>query len=494
MKIAFNGYLYEARNIPTEDELRSKYDAMNDSYYFSYRSINKIGLNPQSQWNTPNGVYTYNFQDIGNKEPPYKGTSPNGYIYVIKLKPNINGIDSRTYNTIDLEKDLNKLKQMGYDIDSEKYYRMNSPFKAIWTATYDAKKSPNDWTKILLKLGYYYARDRGEGVIHSNEPAQTVFLSPKAYDIVDSGTYGNAAIFNGTIDQKWIEKYATSITEKNVKPVAKFIYKYFTQHNKLPTFNIFNGTNNNILTDIYRTAFNLIGTYSINQMFQENPEILPKLGISSNFAKELINQYKSAFTNSTNAEWLKALDDNDRLEYANKFIDTFKKITELNTSWIAYLQMKDRIPMIVKLTNEINTSIINKPDNLNILIYDIRPISKENQLKLFDILTPSIKEITNQGHVLWLNDLLAQYPEIQAQKLTTTLHDEVAKLITNNEMFFLSYFTIQDTYNEYLKAFEMIMNTFSKYINKSIKEHPDNKFWENYPTPFKQVFEPKELN
>ncbi|MCK9428530.1 MAG: hypothetical protein M0R17_00785 [Candidatus Omnitrophica bacterium] len=492
MKIAFNGYLYEARNIPTEDELREKYGSLGDSYFFSYRSINKIGLNPQSQWNTPNGVYTYNFKDLGNRESPYKGTSTNGYIYVIKLKPNINGIDSRTYNTIDLEQDLNKLKQFGYEIDLEKYYRMNNPFKAIWTATYDVKKSPNDWTKILLALGYYYVRDRGEGVIHTNEPYQTVFLSPKAYDIVDSGTYGNVAIFNGTIDQKWIKKYAASLTEKNVKPVAKSIYKYFTQHNNLPRFDIFNATNTNILTDIYKTAFKLIGTYSINQIFQENPKMLVALGISSDFAKELINQYKSAFTNSTRAEWLKALNDEDRLEYVDKFIDTFKKITEVDTYWIAYLQIKDRIPMIIKLAKEINSSIINTPDNLNVLIYDIRPISKEDQLKLFDILIPSIKEITNDGNVQWLNNLLYQYPELQAQKLTTTLHDEVAKLITNNEMFFLSYFTIED--NKHMKAFEMIMHTFSKYINRSIKEYPENIFWKHYPTPFKQVFEPKELN
>ena len=50
--------LLEDRNISSEYELFDKYKGRTD-VYFSYRNIAKVGINPLSTYQTPNGVYCY---------------------------------------------------------------------------------------------------------------------------------------------------------------------------------------------------------------------------------------------------------------------------------------------------------------------------------------------------------------------------------------------------------------------------------------------------
>ncbi|MCK9428528.1 MAG: hypothetical protein M0R17_00775 [Candidatus Omnitrophica bacterium] len=194
MKICYNGFLYESKNTPTVDELKQKYeDDLN--VYFSYRSINKIGINPKSEWRTPNGIYAYNIDDMGEQEAQYTG-GDRGYVYFIKPNPGSIKLDLQSYNSNDFKKDLEKLKQLGFsklsdaEIEQKSYYK--TPGGYIWYVTMKYSTSANSWNAIFRKMGYDYVVDHHMGIIHSNEPAQAVFLNPSSFTVLDVSKFDNS--------------------------------------------------------------------------------------------------------------------------------------------------------------------------------------------------------------------------------------------------------------------------------------------------------------
>jgi hypothetical protein len=118
-------YQRMGKELPKELERKSAYEKLikyknRSKIYFSFRSIEKIGINPLSKWNTPNGIYTYPLKEIikynfygykikdGVIEVPFAGKNP--YIYVIEAKGR--GIkDISKYTEADLLSDIIKLKK-----------------------------------------------------------------------------------------------------------------------------------------------------------------------------------------------------------------------------------------------------------------------------------------------------------------------------------------------------------------------------------------------
>lgn len=186
------------------DYLKEKYSKDNEDLFVSFVSVDKIGINPNSSYNTPNGVYTYpmNFLVKGNKVP-FRGRTAPKKIKILKAKSEKvldNKLSKEVYHEC-----LKKLNPKILDIiDSytgvkkqvintpEKYIgiaddqaKSSSYFGRLWNLTRLISKKPNEWSKILIDLGFDWANDKGYEIIHENEPTQAVFLSPKAYDVVD---------------------------------------------------------------------------------------------------------------------------------------------------------------------------------------------------------------------------------------------------------------------------------------------------------------------
>lgn len=210
-----------------------------DDYYISFTQIEKIGINPQSKYDTPLGIYTYPLKeawreynlDLGvtiREKIPFAGSSPN--IYLLKKKEGVKFVNSaREYSYSDLKNDLKKLKAYVLD-NKEKFYlnfkekkpnkitsiavdyyfdkwsreaiNQSYPISKLWNVTrnlcfnmeekqegkYKEPKPINSvkWNALFRKvLGYQgFADKTGLGYIHPGEPVQAVFFTTRAFEVV----------------------------------------------------------------------------------------------------------------------------------------------------------------------------------------------------------------------------------------------------------------------------------------------------------------------
>ena len=208
-----------------------------DDYYISFTSIEKIGVNPQSTFRTPLGIYAYPLKqswekyNVGENKKvgrsmPYAGSSQ--YVWLVKKKKGIKFVNSaEDYTEADLEADKERLTEYVLK-NKERYYksffvdypyylkehmvenyfniwgrRANKklPISKLWNITRNLAfrgRDINDiegntrtsiitnWNTLFYKvLGYYgFADKTGVGYIHEHEPIQAVFFTKTAFDVV----------------------------------------------------------------------------------------------------------------------------------------------------------------------------------------------------------------------------------------------------------------------------------------------------------------------
>ena len=210
------------KNIKTSPSEQLAEFAKDPDAYLSMTKIDKIGINPHNDYNTPIGIYTYPadyaYGQIGDsnnfKNLPYAGEHP--YAWIIKPTKPRAGLNLNTYaygmsdfdhdskllrkflsNRLD-EEDIEQVLGMG-----ERTAIIKEPGGYIWNTTRlislklssgdntsylpnGTKKSTIIWNRILMKvLGYPYAADHGEGIIHEYEPTQAVFFDVSAFNTLE---------------------------------------------------------------------------------------------------------------------------------------------------------------------------------------------------------------------------------------------------------------------------------------------------------------------
>lgn len=176
----------------------------NPNIFISFRSIDRVGINPKSSFDTPNGVYAYPLREMWDQFDhtkkkiivPFAGHNP--YIYVLETKGN--GIDNiNDYTREELINDAKKLaKVYGTKTinkllkDSKDESLFDSYGGRLWYLTMKLNEIHNNgstvkWSAIFSKiLGYNYIAERTiVGVIHRHEPIQAVFFNKAGYDVVD---------------------------------------------------------------------------------------------------------------------------------------------------------------------------------------------------------------------------------------------------------------------------------------------------------------------
>jgi hypothetical protein len=227
---SFKQFVNEARRNPelnpkvgATDYLRKYKDR--DDIYISFTKVDKLGVNPQSSFNTPIGVYTYPLKEFWKyykvekygsvkHAAPFAGDSP--YIQILKGKHSKGFFrDFSKYTERDLEKDKQKILSIAYKkggSDSQlkvfpffEYAEESSsnktPFGKIWNITrimsgsqiardlldIRSKKSAIAWNELFQKMGYTgFSDETGTGIIFDAEPVQAVFFTAKEYTQIDA--------------------------------------------------------------------------------------------------------------------------------------------------------------------------------------------------------------------------------------------------------------------------------------------------------------------
>jgi len=206
------------------DYLKEKYSKSKDldKLYVSFVNVDKIGINPKSPYDTPIGVYTYPLEFVLEEEDvPFRGEIKPKKVKVLKA------LSEKVLDAYLTEAELNHYKDIlkkQYKIDSVELLEWNNKarkktaFGKLWNITRmlslklsknkpeksakdmtpdeladalsgvnktPAKNSAVIWNKLLRDLGFDYVQDNGFGIIHPSEPTQAVFLTPKAYKVID---------------------------------------------------------------------------------------------------------------------------------------------------------------------------------------------------------------------------------------------------------------------------------------------------------------------
>ena len=211
--------------------------------YISLTSVEKIGLNPKSQYDTPLGVYCYPLNvvweqyNLDKSEDltalPY--VSKNPHVWVLRAKNKIINMSSSDYNRQNMLKDnilIEKIYKDFYEqlmwealsntnIHGEEfveqwktkfYNSVNSRWERIFKESQETARKPTaickfwnlsrlisfemakavkgvgavKWNWLLRKCGYHgFVDTTGQGYIHPNEPFQAVFLEKTDFTIVE---------------------------------------------------------------------------------------------------------------------------------------------------------------------------------------------------------------------------------------------------------------------------------------------------------------------
>lgn len=173
------------------------------NYAVTMTDLPKVGVNPQSEHDTPIGIYfypaKYYIEQATKKGVPYQHDAP--YIQILKITTDqilhVSGMTEPEY-----KRDVQKL--LGLDLitrlppgDQDKVQKLSqesgkkSKIKKsggkLWYVTWKLsellqkryhKESPIIWNWMLRQLGYKVVIDLGSGIIHENEPTQGVILAP----------------------------------------------------------------------------------------------------------------------------------------------------------------------------------------------------------------------------------------------------------------------------------------------------------------------------
>ena len=215
--LRFKSYLEEKRRNPKLNPKISVVELLrpykdDPDMYISFTTIDKIGINPKSQYDTPNGIYTYPlkeiFDEVDSNNIAFAGDAP--YVWLLKSKNKKRFVKDlyKDYTSKDYDKDMKKIKKLWGDKsddidevihDGLETRQIKSPVGAFWQTTklltnllyhYDkiikARNEGSAWNSILRKLGYSgFADKSSKGIIHPSEPIQAVFLSKDAFTVID---------------------------------------------------------------------------------------------------------------------------------------------------------------------------------------------------------------------------------------------------------------------------------------------------------------------
>lgn len=197
-----------------KDQLQELHERVNEGLWFTMTTHNKAGINPQSPFDTPFGIYCYPlneeyFSKLVNNKLPFAGERP--YVQVLEVTGNILILPNIQQKDIDA---IQILEPRSTDL----FFGKSGTSLAweFWKITrLLSNKNIVTWNKILRNLGYDAVYDPNLEIISQTSIHQLVILDPRKYKHV--GSYYNP----GAQDTPYSEHVPELTTRKSKKPGKK---------------------------------------------------------------------------------------------------------------------------------------------------------------------------------------------------------------------------------------------------------------------------------
>ncbi len=279
--------LCELRSNPDRNPKSSILDILyrykdRDDVYVSFTKIEKLGINPQSSYSTPLGIYAYPVKELWgeyiehrldslpyatkqvptqgvtdiplpnmNGMAPFAGDAPYAVIFSCPEQEGFIG-DFSQYTEDDLNRHIELLssvvapdgiskKDISLYVDVSRVQALRkTPVGRLWyivmqIAGIIATKNrwqnrtnitdspiPKIWNALFRKIGIVgFADIHGEGVIHANEPTQAVFFSTSPIKII--GVHDNR-VRHPDLDR---QRKSNSMTEYNRKKISNMVADWY---------------------------------------------------------------------------------------------------------------------------------------------------------------------------------------------------------------------------------------------------------------------------
>lgn len=218
-----NEFLDELRRNPEQNVRVSGWDQFVNIYnqyaqtgdtsnlYISLTELEKLGVNPMSEHETPNGIYAYPADYViktkSFEKLPYANEQPWVNVFTAKPDANIVRIDTMTKEQAQgyLQKLINsyperadEIKELikaapknafaddGWDDVPGRKKLKKVPGAQLWYVTFELSEwNMNLWNKLFRSMGIDGALDLGSGIIHHMEPTQAVFFNPAAVNLIN---------------------------------------------------------------------------------------------------------------------------------------------------------------------------------------------------------------------------------------------------------------------------------------------------------------------
>ena len=151
-------------------------------FFVHFSFFNKVGINPRSGFDTPNGFYGYPltneiFKQLISGKLPFAQERP--YIHVFSYGGEL--LNLKHYGNGQFQSDMRKLISNNKVTEDEakrfaSEARNPSPSGKFWNITRMIANGPNRWNALFQWLGYGGVVDLGLGIIHPQEPEQMVIF------------------------------------------------------------------------------------------------------------------------------------------------------------------------------------------------------------------------------------------------------------------------------------------------------------------------------
>ena len=208
--------------------LKQRYEQYPDSYV-SMTTVEKLGINPGSAYNTPLGIYSYplNYvlEKIGDDKPmsslPFMGNAPYANVFEITSPPIVvDTMPSQEAKTLISKMVKTTVELMGVKPNTAEYNNImtyireniietideasvQTPGGIFWYVSMKLsliedleralsnKKSTVRWNTLLRNSGIHAVLDNGASIIHRAEPTQMVLLEPYHITNLERFTHGD---------------------------------------------------------------------------------------------------------------------------------------------------------------------------------------------------------------------------------------------------------------------------------------------------------------